>query len=143
MFPLPILLTLCHRYTTSPGLGTSYGDRSGLLLLLSHFSRVRLCATPQTAAHPAPQSLGFSRQEHWSGLPLPSPSGGQVIWYFRPGQTPQAGMVLSQNTVSVFILYDGHDLPCTVPIKHLTFPPYPERRESVQRPRDNGGFTVQ
>ena len=44
-----------------------------LLLLLSHFSRVRLCATPQTAAHQAPLSLGFSRQEHWSGLPFPSP----------------------------------------------------------------------
>ena len=44
-----------------------------LLLLLSHFSRIRLCATPQTAAHQAPPSLGFSRQEHWSGLPLPSP----------------------------------------------------------------------
>ena len=38
-----------------------------LLLLLSHFSRVRLCATPQTAAHQAAPSLGFSRQEHWSG----------------------------------------------------------------------------
>ena len=35
-----------------------------LLLLLSHFSRVRLCATPETAAHQAPPSLGFSRQEH-------------------------------------------------------------------------------
>ena len=44
-----------------------------LLLLLSHFSCVRLCATPQTAAHQAPPSLGFSRQEHWSGLPFPSP----------------------------------------------------------------------
>ena len=33
-----------------------------LLLLLSRFSRVRLCATPQTAAHQAPPSLGFSRQ---------------------------------------------------------------------------------
>ena len=43
-----------------------------LLLLLSHFSRVRLCVTPQTAAHQAPLSLGFSRQEHWSGLPFPS-----------------------------------------------------------------------
>ena len=40
-----------------------------LLLLLSHFSRVRLPATPETAAHQAP--LGFSRQEHWSGLPFP------------------------------------------------------------------------
>ena len=48
-------------------------SRSLLLLLLSRFSRVRLCATPQTAAHQAPPSLGFSRQEHWSGLPFPSP----------------------------------------------------------------------
>ena len=44
-----------------------------LLLLLSRFSRVRLCATPETIAHQAPLSLGFSRQEHWSGLPFPSP----------------------------------------------------------------------
>ena len=42
-----------------------------LLLLLSHFTRVRLCATPQTAAHQASLSRGFSRQEHWSGLPFP------------------------------------------------------------------------
>ena len=42
-----------------------------LLLLLSHFSRVRLCVTPQTSAREAPPSLGFSRQEHWSGLPFP------------------------------------------------------------------------
>ena len=44
-----------------------------LLLLLSRLSRVQLCATPWTAAHQAPPSLGFSRQEHWSGLPFPSP----------------------------------------------------------------------
>ena len=43
-----------------------------LLLLLSRFSRVRLCATPHKAAHQALPSLGFSRQEHWSGLPFPS-----------------------------------------------------------------------
>ena len=46
---------------------------STLLLLLSRFSRVRLCVTPQTAVHQAPPSLGFSRQEYWSGLPFPSP----------------------------------------------------------------------
>ena len=40
-----------------------------LLLLLSRFSRVRLCETPERAAHQAPLSLGFSRQEHWSGFP--------------------------------------------------------------------------
>ena len=42
-------------------------------LLLSCISRVQLCATPETAAHQAPPSLGFSRQEHWSGLPFISP----------------------------------------------------------------------
>ena len=46
---------------------------SVLKLLLSCFSRVRLCVTSETAAHQAPPSLGFSRQEHWSGLPFPSP----------------------------------------------------------------------
>ena len=51
-----------------------------LLLLLSHFSRVRLCATPQTAAHQAPPSLGFSRQKHWSGLPFPSPMQESEKW---------------------------------------------------------------
>ena len=38
-----------------------------LLLLLSHFSSVQLCATPEMVAHQAPPSLGFSRQEQWSG----------------------------------------------------------------------------
>ena len=44
-----------------------------LLLLLSRLSRVWLCATPWTAAHQAPLSRGFSRQEHWSGLSFPFP----------------------------------------------------------------------
>ena len=35
-------------------------------------SRVRLFATPWTAAYQAPPSMGFSRQEYWSGVPLPS-----------------------------------------------------------------------
>ena len=51
-----------------------------LLLLLSHFSRVRLCVTPWTAAHQAPLSLGFSRQEHWSGLPFPPPMHESEKW---------------------------------------------------------------
>ena len=46
-----------------------------LLLPLSRFSCVRPepRAIPETAAHQAPPSLGFSRQEHWSGLPFPFP----------------------------------------------------------------------
>ena len=37
------------------------------------YSRVRLLAIPWTAVYQAPQSMGFSRQEYWSGVPLPSP----------------------------------------------------------------------
>ena len=57
-----------QRHLGSPGMNIL------LLLLLNRFSRVWLCATPYTAAHQAPPSLGFYRQEHWSGLPLPSPT---------------------------------------------------------------------
>ena len=41
---------------------------------MKSLSCVRLLATPWTAAHQAPPSMGFSRQEYWSGVPLPSPS---------------------------------------------------------------------
>ena len=51
-----------------------------LELLLSHLSRVRLCATPEMEAHQAPPSLEFSRQEHWSGLPFPSPMHESEKW---------------------------------------------------------------
>ena len=42
-------------------------------MLLCRFSRVRLCETPWTAAYQASLSVGFSRQEHFSGLLFPSP----------------------------------------------------------------------
>ena len=54
-----------------------------LLILLSRFSCVQLLATPWTAAPQAPLSMGFSRQEYWSGVPLPSPH-----FSYRQGQIP-------------------------------------------------------
>ena len=39
-------------------------------MLLSRFTRVRLCATPETAAHQAPPSLGFSSHEHWEWVAI-------------------------------------------------------------------------
>ena len=51
-----------------------------LLLLLSHFSHIQLCVTPYTAAHQALPSMGFSRQEHWSGLPFLSPMHESEKW---------------------------------------------------------------
>ena len=61
-----------------------------LLLLPSHFSRVRLCATPEMAAHQAPPSRGFSRQEHWSGLPFPSPMRESEKWKWSRSVVPDS-----------------------------------------------------
>ena len=82
-FPRKNTGVVCHfpgikpRSLASPALEGRFFTISttweAIMLLLSHFSRVRLYATPETAAHQAPLSLGFSRQEHWSGLPFPSP----------------------------------------------------------------------
>ena len=43
---------------------------------MKSLSRVRLLATPWTAAYQAPPSMGFSRQDYWSGVSLPSPEAG-------------------------------------------------------------------
>ena len=48
------------------------GQEDGGRRVLS-LSRARLSATPWTVAHQAPLSTGFSKQEHWSGLPCPPP----------------------------------------------------------------------
>ena len=60
----------------SPGKNTGVGCHFLLQCMkvkVKLLSRVQLLATPWTAAHQAPPSMGFSRQEYWSGVPLPSP----------------------------------------------------------------------
>ena len=56
--------------------------------LLSH---VWLLATPWTAAYQAPPSMGFSRQEYWSGVPLPSPTLG-LRWPQRKQLGPETSL---------------------------------------------------
>ena len=53
--------------------GRNREDPYLLLLLLSCFSCVQLCATPSTVSHQAPLCMRFPRQQYWSGLPFPSP----------------------------------------------------------------------
>ena len=59
------------------------------LLLLSRFSCVLFCATLWAAAHQAPLSTGFSRQDYWSGLPFPSPAF--LLTPCKEGQTVERG----------------------------------------------------
>ena len=70
-----------------------------LLLLLNRFSHVRLCAIPERAAHQATPCLGFSRQEHWSGLPFPSPMQ----------------KVKSKSEVTQLCLTLSHPMDCSLP----------------------------
>ena len=61
-----------------------HGLLQARIVKVKSLSHVRLLATPWAAAYQAPPSMGFSRQEYWSGVPLLSPPG--------------------QNTVSLFVL---------------------------------------
>ena len=59
-------------------------------------SRVRLFATPWMVTYQAPQSMGFSRQEYWSGLPFPSPG-----YLSNPGIEPGSPTLQTDSLPSV------------------------------------------
>ena len=82
--------TLCHPIDGSPPgspipgilqartlewVAISFSNAWKWKVKVKSFSRVRLLATPWTAAYQPPPSMGFSRQKYWSGVPLPSPKG--------------------------------------------------------------------
>ena len=68
--PVPEIL----QARTLEGVAISFSNAWKWKVKVKSPSLVRLLATPWTAAHQAPLSMGFSRQEYWSGMPLPSPS---------------------------------------------------------------------
>jgi len=67
-------------------------------------SHVRLFVTPWTVAHQAPLSMGFSRQEYWSGLPFPS-----------PGDLPDPGIEPRSPTLQAYALTsESPGKPCII-----------------------------
>ena len=64
--------TRCHREAGMKGLSPGDFCDNDTAAAAKSLSRVQLCAAPWSAAHQAPPSMGFSRQEYWSGVPLPS-----------------------------------------------------------------------
>ena len=62
-----------HKVPNGCGVIPVLSASSFSLSCVSSLSRVRIFVTPWTVADQAPSSMGFSRQEHWSGLPFPSP----------------------------------------------------------------------
>ena len=80
-------------------------------------NRVRLSATPWTAAYQAPPSMGFSRQEYWSGVPLPSPFFhlayafkvlpykavyGSIIHFLTLNNIPLSGYITVYSSIHLF-----------------------------------------
>ena len=70
--------------------------------MLGHFSCVRLFVTRWTVAHQVPLSMGFSRQEYWSGLPWP-PSGDLP----KPGVEPASPAAPALQVVSLPLSHWG------------------------------------
>ena len=95
---------LC-RPQDSPGKNTGVGCHFLLQIMkvkVKSLSRVQLFATPWTAAYQAPLSMGFSRQEYWSGLPLPSPLS-------IPGSEENKGKVILKDR---FLTQSAPDIHC-------------------------------
>ena len=84
-----------------------------LLLLLSRFSRVRVCVTPWTAAHQAPLSTGLSRQEYWSGLPFPSSPRDSPTPHFKSINSSVLGLLYGPVLTFIHDYWKNHSFDYT------------------------------
>ena len=75
-FPVPGIL----QARTLEWVAISFSSAWKWKVQVTSLSHVRLFTTPWIAAYQAPPSMGFSRQEYWSGVPLPSPSNSLARW---------------------------------------------------------------
>ena len=80
--PVPEIL----QARTLPWVAISFSNAWKWKVKVKSLSRVQLLVTPWTVAYQAPPSMGFSRQEYWSGLPLPSPAGKHSLMEISPNQ---------------------------------------------------------
>ena len=103
-----------------------------LLLLLSHFSRVQLCATPWTEAHQAPPSMGFSRQEYWSGVPLPSPGRKTETW-INGMELRAQNYVDNSYLTKKQIIYTGERIVSLTNSVGKTGPPHTKRERKKRK----------
>ena len=109
---LQLCLTLCNPIDGSPPgspvpgilqartlewVAISFSNACKWKVKVKSISRVQLLVTPWTAAYQAPPSMGFSRQEYWSGVPLPSP-----VSKWMKAQCSSLFWVFLQPTLSLF-----------------------------------------
>ena len=113
-----------------------------LLLLLSRFSRVQLCATPQTAAHQAPPSLGFSRQEYWSGLPFPSPMHESEKWmeYYSAIKKSKMPFAATWTDLKIIILSEVSQRQIYVQTKKKNANLFTKQKQTHRHRRQTYGY---
>ena len=96
-FPIPGLL----QARTLEWVAISFSNAWKWKVKVKSLSHVRPLATPWTAAHQAPPSMGFSRQEYWSGVPLPSPNNSALDPNSQRNQVVAIGTITqNMNTIT-------------------------------------------
>ena len=127
--------TRLPRLWDSPGKNTGVGCHFLLQCVkVKSLSRVQVSETPWTAAYQAPPTMGFSRQEYWSGVPLPSPQMSldnnirQGDWltgecWSAPGTTVLNGLELASVTLSALVLSSQYWLT-DFPLKNVKVTSY-------------------
>ena len=86
----------------------------GMKVKVKSLSRVRLLGTPWTAAYQAPPSMGFSRQEYWSGVPSPSPIIHPTDSNSHLTNPPNLSPLNSLSHIPRIVMPDPPDSPITV-----------------------------
>ena len=122
---LQLYPTLCNTIDSSPPgspipgilqartlewVATAFSNAWKWKVKVKSLSHVWLLATPWTAAHQAPPSMGFSRQKYWSGVPLPSPFSLllKIKWKARQSLTKLSFTVLRWQWSDWWLVYSHH-----------------------------------
>ena len=103
----------------SPGKNTGVGCHFLLQCIkvkVKSLSHVQHLATPWTAAHQAPLSMGFSRQEYWSGMPLPSLTHAYTCVYFLNFQIIKNKTTIWSGGPTSGYIYQRHEISVCTPM---------------------------
>ena len=93
---------------------TSFSNAWKWKVKVKSLSRVQLSTTPWTAAHQAPPSMGFPRQEYWSGLPFPSPgdfpnpgTGREILYHWATREAQLKNALLLKMLTIIWVFSDS------------------------------------
>ena len=102
---------------------------------MKSLSQVWYFVTPWTVAHQAPVSMGFSRQEYWSGLPFPSPGDLPNPWIEPRSSRPRDWTGISRIAGRRFTIWATREVSVEVSIEERSSPkPFPQLNFTMWKP---------